>query len=172
MFTKHFARIVCRQELENDDVELFFDVVQSVVDTKLITAYDQDKEEVGVEVIAYVSEDDNGLLYIYEIVLAEEIDAEEGNDISYALFQEFDETTFTFEASIEVQMQVTVLLIDDQYLAFDEDGAVITDRSILEQLSFEPFVGTRYVNNIQVDNNTEDAIITPLDININLNTQR
>ena len=172
MFTKHFARIVCRQELENDDVELFFDVVQSVVDTKLITAYDQDKEEVGVEVIAYVSEDDNGLLYIYEIVLAEEIDAEEGNDISYALFQEFDETTFTFEASIEVQMKVTVLLIDDQYLAFDEDGAVITDRSILEQLSFEPFVGTRYVNNIQVDNNTEDAIITPLDININLNTQR
>jgi hypothetical protein len=102
MFTKHFARIVCRKELENDDVELFFDVVQSVVDTKLITAYDQDKEEVGVEVIAYVSEDDNGLLYIYEIVLAEEIDAEEGNDISYALFQEFDETTFTFEASIEV----------------------------------------------------------------------
>ena len=102
MFTKHFARIVCRQELENDDVELFFDVVQSVVETKLITAYDQDKEEVGVEVIAYVSEDDNGLLYIYEIVLAEEIDAEEGNDISYALFQEFDETTFTFEASIEV----------------------------------------------------------------------
>ena len=172
MFTKHFARIVCRQELENDDVELFFDVVQSVVDTKLITAYDQDKEEVGVEVIAYVSEDDNGLLYIYEIVIAEEIDAEEGNDISYALFQEFDETTFTFEASIEVQMKVTVLLIDDQYLAFDEDGAMITDRSILEQLSFEPFVGTRYVNNIQVDNNTEDAIITPLDININLNTQR
>ena len=48
MFTKHFARVVCRQELENDDVELFFDVVQSVVDTKLITAYDQDKEEVGV----------------------------------------------------------------------------------------------------------------------------
>jgi hypothetical protein len=69
-------------------------------------------------------------------------------------------------------MKVTVLLIDDQYLAFDEDGAVITDRSILEQLSFEPFVGNRYVNNIQVDNNTEDAIITPLDININLNTQR
>ena len=88
--------------MTKDDVELFFDVVQSVVDTKLITAYDQDKEEVGVEVIAYVSEDDNGLLYIYEIVLAEEIDAEEGNDISYALFQEFDETTFTFEASIEV----------------------------------------------------------------------
>lgn len=102
MFKKHFARIVCRQELENDDVELFFDVVQSVVETKLITAYDQDKEEVGVEVIAYVSEDDNGLLFIYEVILAEEIDSEEGNDISYALFQEFDDTTFTFEASIEI----------------------------------------------------------------------
>jgi hypothetical protein len=101
MFKKHFARIVCRQELENDDVELFFDVVQSVVETKLITAYDQDKEEVGVEVISYVSEDDNGL-FIYEVILAEEIDSEEGNDISYALFQEFDDTTFTFEASIEI----------------------------------------------------------------------
>ena len=128
MFKKHFARIVCRQELENDDVELFFDVVQSVVETKLITAYDQDKEEVGVEVISYVSEDDNGLLFIYEVILAEEIDSEEGNDISYALFQEFDDTTFTFEASIEIQMKVTVLLIDDQYLAFDEDGGMITDR--------------------------------------------
>ena len=102
MFKKHFARIVCRQELENDDVELFFDVVQSVVETKLITAYDQDKEEVGVEVISYVSEDDNGLLFIYEVILAEEIVSEEGNDISYALFQEFDDTTFTFEASIEI----------------------------------------------------------------------
>jgi len=102
MFKKHFARIVCRQELENDDVELFFDIVQSVVETKLITAYDEDKEEVGVEVISYVSEDDNGLLFIYEVILAEEIDPEEGNDISYALFQEFDETTFTFEASIEL----------------------------------------------------------------------
>jgi hypothetical protein len=102
MYKKHFERIVCRQELENDDVELFFDVVQSVVETKLITAYDQDKEEVGVEVISYVSEDDNGLLFIYEVILAEEIDSEEGNDISYALFQEFDDTTFTFEASIEI----------------------------------------------------------------------
>lgn len=69
-------------------------------------------------------------------------------------------------------MKVTVLLIDDQYLAFDEDGGIITDRSILEEISFEPFIGTRHVGNIQVDNNTEDAIIQPLDININLNTQR
>jgi hypothetical protein len=102
MFTKHFARIVCRQELDADDVELFFDIVQSVVDTKLIVAYDEDKQEVGVDVISYNDEDDNGMLYIYEIVLAEMIDEEEGNDISYALFKEFDDTTFTFEASIEI----------------------------------------------------------------------
>jgi hypothetical protein len=102
MFTKHFARIVCRQELSGEDVELFFDIVQSVVDTKLIIAYDEGKEEVGVDVISYNDEDDNGMLYIYEIVLAEMIDEEEGNDISYALFQEFDEVTFTFEASIEI----------------------------------------------------------------------
>jgi|TARA_Y100000389_G_scaffold172656_1_gene181224 hypothetical protein len=102
MFTKHFARIVCRQELENDDVELFFDIVQSVVDTKLITAYDEGKQEVGVEVISYNDEDDNGMLHIYEIILAEMIDEEEGNEISYNLFKEFDEVTFTFEASIEI----------------------------------------------------------------------
>ena len=72
------------------------------MDTKLIVAYDEDKQEVGVDVISYNDEDDNGLLYIYEIVLAEMIDEEEGNDSSYALFQEFEETTFTFEASIEI----------------------------------------------------------------------
>ena len=59
MFKKHFARIVCRQELESEDVELFFDVVQSEVQTKLITAYDEAKEVVGIEVISYNDEDDN-----------------------------------------------------------------------------------------------------------------
>ena len=102
MFTKHFARIVCRQELDIDDVEVFFDVVQSVVETKLITAYDEDKEEVGIEVISYSDEDNDGALFVYEIVLAEQIDPDEGDEISQQLFDEFDGITFTFEASIEI----------------------------------------------------------------------
>lgn len=102
MFTKHFARIVCRQELDIDDVEVFFDVVQSVVETKLITAYDEDKEEVGIEVISYTDEDNDGALFVYEIVLAEQIDPDEGDEISQQLFDEFDDITFTFEASIEI----------------------------------------------------------------------
>ena len=102
MFTKHFARIICREQLDNTDVEVFFDVVQSVVPTKLITAYDEDKEEVGIEVISYEDSDDEGELFVYEIVLAEQIDPEEGDAISDELFDEFDDVTFTFEASIEI----------------------------------------------------------------------
>lgn len=102
MFIKHFARMVCRTELTNSDVELFLDIVQSVVSTKLITAYDEDKQEVNIEVISYTDEDDDGDLFVYEIVLAEEIDAEEGDDISQQLFDEFDDIEFTFEASIEL----------------------------------------------------------------------
>lgn len=102
MFTKHFARMVSRTELTNSDVELFLDIVQSVVSTKLITAYDEDNQEVDIEVISYTDEDDDGDLYVYEIVLAEEIDAEEGDDISQQLFDEFDDIEFTFEASIEL----------------------------------------------------------------------
>lgn len=68
-------------------------------------------------------------------------------------------------------MQVTVLLIDGEFLAFDKDGAMITDRSILEQMSFEPAEGTYNVEDIQVDNDIDSAIITPLSININY-TQR
>ena len=102
MFTKHFVRIVCREQLDIDDVELFFDVVQSVVSTKLITAYDEEKQEVGIEVISYTDQDNDGDLYVYEIILAEEIDPDEGDEISSILFDEFDDVTFTFEASIEL----------------------------------------------------------------------
>ena len=102
MFTKNFARIVCRQELNNDEIELFFDIVNEVVPTKVVTAWDERKEEVGVEVIMYDDVDEDGDLYIYEIILAEEIDPDEGDQISEIIFNEFDDITFSFEASIEV----------------------------------------------------------------------
>ena len=102
MFTKHFARIICRTELDREDVEDFFDVVEGVVSTKLITAYDEDKEEVGIDVISYTDEDKVGQLYIYEVILSEEIDSDEGDEISEQLFEFFNDIKFTFEASIEI----------------------------------------------------------------------
>ena len=102
MFTKHFARMLTREELSDGEVIVYHDIVQSVVPTKVLTAYDEEKAKVGIEVVAYTSEDDDGLMWIYEVVLLEQIDSDEGDEISEMLFDEFDDIQFTFEASIEV----------------------------------------------------------------------
>ena len=101
-FTKHFVRMLTREELTDEEVILYYDIVQSVVATKLLTAYDEEKSKVGVEVMAYTSEDDEGDMWIYEIVLEEHIEPAEGDNISEELFKEFDDLQFTFEASIEI----------------------------------------------------------------------
>lgn len=102
MFNKHFVRMLTREELTDDEVILYFDIVQSIVPTKLVVAYDQDKVKVGVDVLAYTSEDSEGEMWVYEIILLEQIDADEGDQISDLLFEEFDDIQFTFEASVEV----------------------------------------------------------------------
>jgi len=102
MFTKHFARIVTREELDDQDVIEYFDIVQSVVATKLLIAFDDGKDKVGIEVISYTDEDEEGALWIYEIVLDEEITPEEGDEIAEELFDYFDDMQFSFEASIEI----------------------------------------------------------------------
>jgi len=101
-FIKHFTRMITREELSDEDVIEYFDIVQSVVATKLLTAYDQEKEQVGIEVISYTDEDKEGELFIYEIVLDEMILPTEGDEISTILFEEFEDITFSFEASIEI----------------------------------------------------------------------
>jgi hypothetical protein len=102
MFIKHFVRILVREELPDEDVIVFFDIVQSVVPTKVLTAYDEEKVRVGVEVMAYTSEDNDGEMWIYEIILESQIDEDEGDEISKELYLEFPEIDFTFEASLEV----------------------------------------------------------------------
>ena len=102
MFIKHFVRMLTREELSDEDVIVYHDIVQSIVPTKVLTAYDEEKAKIGIEVIAYTSEDDDGDMWIYEIILSEEIDSDEGDEISEILFKEFDDVQFTFEASIEV----------------------------------------------------------------------
>jgi hypothetical protein len=102
MFIKHFVRMLTREELTDEEVILYFDIVQSVVPTKLLTAYDEEKAKVGIEVMAYTSEDNHGDMWIYEIILQDEIDPEEGDIIAEELFDEFDDIKFTFEASVDV----------------------------------------------------------------------
>ena len=97
MFTKHFARMLTREELSDEEVIVYHDIVQSVVPTKVLTAYDEEKAKVGIEVVAYTSEDDDGLMWIYEVVLLEQIDSDEGDEISEMLFDEFDDIQFGFK---------------------------------------------------------------------------
>jgi hypothetical protein len=99
-FVKHFCRLITDTELEDDDVIDFFDVVQSVVSTKMVAAYSADGSDVvSVDVIAYVNSDEQN---VYEIVLDEDIDQEEGDQISQLLLEQFPDIDFDFEASVEV----------------------------------------------------------------------
>lgn len=94
--------MVSREQLSDEKVELFFDIVQSVVPTKIIVAYDTNNDEVEVEVISFTDSDQDGDLFVYEVILQEEIDPDEGDEIAEMVFEEFDRDNITFEASIEI----------------------------------------------------------------------
>ncbi len=100
-FIKHFCRLLTNYELNDEDVIDFYDIVQSVVPTKLVTAYTSDNQEVvSVEVIAY-TDPDSASQNVYEILLEGDISPEEGDAISNELLTIFD-FDFDFEASIEI----------------------------------------------------------------------
>ena len=100
-FIKHFCRLLTNHELSDEDVIEFYDVVQSVVSTKLVTAYTGDNQEVvSVEGIAY-TDPDSASQNVYEILLDGDISPDEGDAISNELLQAFD-FDFDFEASIEI----------------------------------------------------------------------
>jgi hypothetical protein len=100
-FIKNFCRLITNEELDDSDVIEFFDIVQNVVPTKLLTAYTADnKEVVSVEVIAYANPSNNEQ-NVYEIILSGAIDPDEGDTIAQQLNDAFD-FDFDFEASIEV----------------------------------------------------------------------
>ena len=102
MFTKHFVRFNTREQLDDSDVIEYFDVVQSIIPTKLVTGISSDGDKVSIDVMIYNDMDDEGELFIHEIVLEDDIDSTEGDEISEELSDLFPETQFTFEASIEV----------------------------------------------------------------------
>lgn len=99
-FIKHFCRLLTDNILEDEDVIEFYNIVQSIVPTKLVTAYtDSTQEVVSVDVIAYTTSD-SAAQHVYEILLEQEISADEGDSISKELADEFD-FDFDFEASVE-----------------------------------------------------------------------
>lgn len=99
-FIKHFCRLLTDNILEDEDVIEFYNIVQSIVPTKLVTAYTGSTQEVvSVDVIAYTNSD-SAAQHVYEIMLEEEISADEGDSISKELADEFD-FDFDFEASVE-----------------------------------------------------------------------
>ena len=102
MFIKHFVRFNTREQLKDSMVIEYYDVVQSVIPTKLITGLSSDGDKVSVDVLIYNDMDSEGELFIHEIILEEDIDPDEGDKISEELTDIFPETQFTFEASIIV----------------------------------------------------------------------
>ena len=64
-------------------------------------------------------------------------------------------------------MRVEVHFIGNQFVAYDEQGNQIKDRSILEQISFDQMPGFKTSYYIDVDNSQKPAIMNNIQININ-----
>ena len=65
-------------------------------------------------------------------------------------------------------MKIEVQQIGDQFIAYDEKGNRITDRNILEAISFEqmPVYKAHYFVDIEIDNSQQPSNIQSIDINI------
>lgn len=98
-FVKHFARLITDHELSNKEVAEYYDIVESHVPAKIVVAYTDDHEMVSAEVTLYSTTEDRT---IYEVVLKEQIDEEEGEAIADELAEEFPDIDFDFESSLEI----------------------------------------------------------------------
>lgn len=97
-FIKHFCRLVTQDELDNKDITVYFDIVQSVCPTKIVKAYSSDGDKIEANVTVYEAENNKN---IYEIVLEQQLDLDEGENISDELGEEFPDMDFEFETSLE-----------------------------------------------------------------------
>ena len=65
-------------------------------------------------------------------------------------------------------MIVTVHYLDNEFVAYDESGQKVTNRQILEQLSFEQFPAFKGVLTYKVQTDQAPQQVDPLDIKLNL----
>mgnify|MGYP003322327252 CR=1 FL=1 len=56
-FIKNFARFNTREELSEDDIIEYFDIVQSVCASKIVKGVTDDAKKVSIDVIIYTDED-------------------------------------------------------------------------------------------------------------------
>lgn len=98
-FVKHFARLITDAELSNDDVADYYDIVESHIPTKVVIAYTDDHDMVSAEVTLYSTTEDRT---IYEVVLQQAVDEEEGDAITKDLTEAFPDIDFDFESSLEI----------------------------------------------------------------------
>jgi len=98
-FVKHFARLITDHELSNEEVAEYYDIVQSHIPAKVVVAYTDDHEMVSAEVTLYTTTEDRT---IYEVVLQEPVDEDEGDDITRELVEVFPDYDFDFETSFEI----------------------------------------------------------------------
>ena len=98
-FVKHFCRLITQVELDNDQVMEYFDIVQSISPTKIVKAYSEDGDSISADVTVYSADDNES---IYEIVLEDQLNLEEGEAISDELNVELNDIDFEFETSLEI----------------------------------------------------------------------
>ena len=98
-FAKHFARLITNHELSNEEVAEYYDIVESHIPAKVVVAYTDDHEMVSAEVTLYSTTEDRT---IYEVVLQEAVDGDEGDDIAKELVETFPDYEFDFETSLEI----------------------------------------------------------------------
>ena len=98
-FVKHFARLITDHELSNEEVAEYYDIVESHIPAKVVVAYTDDHEMVSAEVTLYSTTEDRT---IYEVVLQEPVDSDEGDDITKELVEVFPDYDFDFETSFEI----------------------------------------------------------------------
>lgn len=99
------CRIISEQELDIEQVEFFLETVRNHADVMLVDVEEdmiQYNEDDGmpeeVEHFSMKNEDDQ-LVYVYEIS-TEEIDQKTGDKIAEELFHEFEDMSFSFEATM------------------------------------------------------------------------
>ena len=67
-------------------------------------------------------------------------------------------------------MIVEIHCIGNEFIAYDPTGKRITDRTILDRISFIDFPGLKAVYKIEVDTTNIPATMYPLGVNIDIHT--
>lgn len=144
MFVKSFCRLLSKKELDDQDAIDFFDVVQSIVPTKIITGIDADDgNKVNIDILVYT---DKRGIHIYEIILNEDITVEEGDEIIQILSEEI-ESDFTFETSTVMDDTVDESVGDFYHERVDPDALL----ELIQSGFNKKYKGTKLYSNIESD---------------------